>query len=82
MPKCIKDETKSYKGTEPSPKGLGYCAHSEDVGTIKRGNDGNQWIIIAVKNIKRWIRYNKKNNKKNNKKTIKKKLKKIIKLIV
>jgi hypothetical protein len=60
MPKCIKDETKSYKGTEPSPKGLGYCAHSEDVGTIKTGNDGNQWIITEVKNIKRWIRYNKK----------------------
>ncbi len=71
MPKCIKDKTKSYKGTEPSPKGLGYCAHSEDVGTIKKGNDGNKWIIVNVKNIKRWIKYNKKISK-NNKKEIKK----------
>ena len=71
MPQCIKDKTKSYKGTEPSPKGLGYCAHSEDVGTIKKGNDGNKWIIANVKNIKRWIRYNKKDSK-NNKKEIKK----------
>ncbi len=26
MPKCLNDPKKSYKGTEPSPKGLGYCA--------------------------------------------------------
>ena len=25
MPKCKNDNSKSYKGTEPSPKGLGYC---------------------------------------------------------
>ena len=24
MPKCINDPKKSYKGTEPSPKGRGY----------------------------------------------------------
>ena len=24
MPKCKNDPKKSYKGTEPSPKGLGY----------------------------------------------------------
>jgi len=30
MLKCIKDETKSYIGNEPNPKGFGYCAHSED----------------------------------------------------
>jgi len=40
MPLCIKDPKKSYKGNEPSPKGLGYCAHSEEIGTIKKGLDG------------------------------------------
>lgn len=29
MPLCIKDSKKHYKGNEPSPKGLGYCAHSK-----------------------------------------------------
>jgi hypothetical protein len=67
MPTCIKNKTKSYKGNEPSPKGLGYCAHCEKVGTIKKGYDDNKWIVVKVKNAKRWIRYNKKNNKKNNK---------------
>lgn len=36
MPKCINDPKKSYKGTEPSPKGLGYCAHSEKIGSEKK----------------------------------------------
>ena len=29
MNKCKNDLTRSYKGTEPSPKGLGWCAHCE-----------------------------------------------------
>jgi hypothetical protein len=28
------------------------------VGTIKRGNDGNNWIIIQTKNSKRWSKLN------------------------
>jgi hypothetical protein len=40
MPKCIKDETKSYIGNEPNLLGFGYCAHSEDIGSIKIGRDG------------------------------------------
>ena len=57
MPKCKNDPKKSYKGTEPSPKGLGYCAHSEKVGTKKKGKDGNMWIIKKVKNgSKRWMK--------------------------
>jgi hypothetical protein len=28
------------------------------VGTIKRGNDGNNWIIIQTKNSKRWSKVN------------------------
>ena len=29
MPKCKNDPKRNYKGNEPSPKGFGYCAHSE-----------------------------------------------------
>lgn len=56
MPKCKNDPKRSYKGTEPSPKGLGYCAHSEKVGTKRKGKDGNQWIIKQVKTSKRWMK--------------------------
>ena len=31
MPVCKNDKNANYKGVEPSPKGLGYCAHSEKV---------------------------------------------------
>ena len=34
-----------YKGSEPSPKGKGYCAHCGRVGTHRIGNDGNRWEI-------------------------------------
>jgi hypothetical protein len=52
MPLCKKDKTKSYKGTEPSPKGLGYCAHSEKEGTIMKGTDGNNWKCSTG----RWVK--------------------------
>ena len=56
MPKCKNDSTKSYKGTEPSPKGLGYCAHAEKVGKKKKGKDDNTWIIKEVSNgSKKWV---------------------------
>jgi hypothetical protein len=35
----------SYKGTEPSPKGLGRCARNEKSGTIVYGRDGRRWIV-------------------------------------
>ena len=35
----------SYKGTEPSPKGLGRCARNEKSGTIAYGRDGRRWIV-------------------------------------
>lgn len=66
MPSCLKNSKSSYNGTEPSPKGLGYCAHCEKIGTKRIGLDGNYWIIEKnKKNIKRWILY-KKVIKKNN----------------
>ena len=49
MPKCKNDPKKSYKGTEPSPKGLGYCAHGEKLGKIRKGKDGNNWKVESTK---------------------------------
>ena len=57
MPKCKNDKTRSYKGTEPSPKGLGYCAHSMKVGAVKKGKDGRKWEVRGIKNgSKRWMK--------------------------
>lgn len=57
MPKCINNSKKTYKGTEPSPKGLGYCAAEEKVNTRKKGRDKNFWIIKETKNkTKRWVK--------------------------
>lgn len=57
MLKCKNDPKRTYKGTEPSPKGLGYCAHNMKVDTIKKGKDGNKWIVKKVKNgSKRWVK--------------------------
>ena len=41
MPKCKNDKNRTYKGTEPSPKGLGICAHAEKIGLKLKGNDDN-----------------------------------------
>ena len=57
MPKCIDDPSRSYKGNEPSPKGLGYCSHTQAVGTSKTGNDGNIWTVeTTYKGTKRWVK--------------------------
>ena len=63
MPKCKNDPTRSYKGTEPSPKGLGYCAHGMKEGDKKKGKDGNMWIIKKIKNGSlRWMKFKEKKN--------------------
>ena len=59
MLECKNDIKRKYKGTEPSPKGLGYCAHAEKLGKKKKGKDKNTWIVIENKNgIKRWVKFN------------------------
>jgi hypothetical protein len=59
MPKCKNDTKRSYKGTEPSPKGLGWCAHAEKEAKKRKGKDGNQWIIQKTKTgTLRWIKDN------------------------
>lgn len=54
----------SYKGSEPSPKGLGRCARNEKSGTIAYGRDGRRWIVSPPaynrdgKELSgRWVRY-------------------------
>ncbi len=58
MPYCINNSKKTYKGDEPSPKGLGYCASAEKEGTEMKGKDGNMWI----KKNDRWVKKNAKND--------------------
>jgi hypothetical protein len=73
MPSCKNDSKRKYKGTEPSPKGLGYCAHASQVGSVKKGKDGNKWIVAQVSNgSQRWM---KKNGKSKSKSKIKSKSK-------
>ena len=75
MPKCKNADTGTYKGTEPSPKGLGYCARGEKVGKKKKGLDGNMWEVKETKNgTARWVKITKINKSvKKTKSEIKKK---------
>ncbi len=74
MPKCIDDPSRSYKGNEPSPKGLGYCAHTHSVGTTKTGNDGNTWTVeTTYKGTKRWVKKSGSGKRRSTKRTSKKK---------
>jgi len=78
MPICKNNPKRNYKGTEPSPKGLGWCASGEKIGKKRKGKDGNMWIIKKVSNgSKRWMKDSKtetktetktKTNKSDNKK--------------
>ena len=53
--KCHNDPKRYYKGTEPSPKGRGYCAHCEPLDKEMEGLDGRVWKVVKNKNgIKRW----------------------------
>ena len=57
MPKCKNNPSRSYKGTEPSPKGLGYCASGESIGKKRKGYDGKMWIVKEVKSGSgRWVK--------------------------
>lgn len=56
MPKCKNDDKKYYRGTEPSPKGHGYCAHACKIGEIKKGKNGQTWRVEMSRNrVKRWV---------------------------
>jgi len=58
MPICKNDSTKSYKGTELSPKGLGWCSHSEKINKKRKGKDGNEWVVKKTKNgHHKWVKW-------------------------
>jgi len=46
--KCKNNPNKSYDGTEPSPKGRGYCASGLKEGTIMKGKNKKEWIVKKV----------------------------------
>lgn len=78
MPTCKNDCKRYYRGDEPSPKGLGHCAHAEKINQRRRGKDGKFWVVKAVtmktgKRVRRWTRVKKVVTKK--RKTTKKKSK-------
>ena len=50
---CKNNPKKTYLGSEPSPKGLGYCASGEKEGTEMKGKDGNMW----VKKNGKWMKH-------------------------
>jgi hypothetical protein len=56
MPKCINDETKSYTGNEPSPKGYGYSAGNLEPGHKLKGTDGNIWCVNKTIKGNRWFK--------------------------
>lgn len=56
--KNIKGEGSAfYIGTEPSPKGRGYCARYEKIGTKMKGKDGNIWVVQSkTSGTRAWIK--------------------------
>ena len=62
MPPCKNDRGRRFIGNEPSPKGFGFCAHAENIGTIQKGQDGMPWIVKKYK-VHRWVKVVVKNDK-------------------
>ncbi len=52
---CNCDDKRKYKGNEPSPKGLGYCAHCTPLNITMKGADGNLWENQKYEKGKRWV---------------------------
>ncbi len=58
MPYCRNDPSATYKGSEPSPKGLGWCAHAMKAeGMRKRGSDGKMWVTARRGRSLFWKRF-------------------------
>lgn len=56
MPTCKNDCKRYYRGHEPSPKGLGFCAHAEKINKRRKGRNGKMWIVRKTKrNVRRWV---------------------------
>lgn len=56
MPQCKNDPKRFYTGSEPSPKGRGFCAHAEKLKTKKKGTDERMWVVKKTTiGVKRWV---------------------------
>ena len=53
---CNCDTSRTYIGNEPSPKGLGFCAHCTPLNVTMKGLDGNLWENQKYTKGKRWIK--------------------------
>jgi hypothetical protein len=53
---CNCDTSRTYLGNEPSPKGLGFCAHCTPLNVTMKGLDGNLWENQKYTKGKRWIK--------------------------
>jgi len=53
---CNCDTSRSYHGNEPSPKGLGFCAHCIPLNVTMKGLDGNLWENQKYTKGKRWVK--------------------------
>tara|TARA_Y100000817_G_scaffold311892_1_gene304793 strand:- start:3302 stop:3751 length:450 start_codon:yes stop_codon:yes gene_type:complete len=53
---CNCDHSKHYTGKEPSPKGLGFCAHCTPLNVTMKGHDGNLWENQKYSKGKRWVK--------------------------
>lgn len=52
--KCKNTPQKSYRGDENTPLGRGYSASVEEIGTKKKGLDGQYYIVVKWGKGKRW----------------------------
>ena len=53
---CNCDTDRFYQGNEPSPKGLGFCAHCIPENVTMKGFDGNLWENQKYTKGKRWVK--------------------------
>ena len=65
MKVCKNTSLKKYNGKENTPLGRGYSASVEKLGNVKKGKDGEKYIVVKWGNEKRWSQVKKK--KKNQK---------------
>ena len=53
---CNCDHSRFYTGKEPSPKGLGFCAHCTPLNVTMKGLDGNLWENQKYSKGRRWVK--------------------------
>ena len=51
---CKNNPKKTYTGKENTPLGKGYSADKEKVGTEMKGRDRSLYVVVKIKNGKRW----------------------------